>query len=244
MNWNGRQRNGVLGNIMACRETIQATKQRGSNEGGEWLLQKVDPEANSAAIISLVVPFGTWIDSLPGVELEKWLVWAMTYHAHRIRNWLGYAEDWTMMPADVCRSSEEIVRLGPKGRLPSTYLLPAEPRQKEAGPIVLDNGLEMIGVRLATVTYCKWNDKWYKVYYPKLPSQSAISRAVRLYLLSVILGRYIGSANDLMMYELVGLKSWLLYSTIGTGIAQHAGDTLFHLLLEPGIAEQLNGGST
>jgi hypothetical protein len=239
LNWNGKQKNGVLGDIQACRETIQATKQRGSMSDGEWLLEKVDPEENSAALISLVVPLTTWANSLPDVEKEKWLVWAITYHPHRIRQWLGYAEDWSMIPA-ACQG-KEIVRLGPGGRLPSLYLLPAEPRSKEAGPVVLDNGLEMIGQRLATVTYIKWNGEWYKVFYPKLPSQSAVNRAIRLWVISVILARYVGSTNELWMYELVGIKNWLLYDVIGEGIAKHAGDTLFHLLREPEIASQLNG---
>ena len=234
MNWNGKHKNGILGSITACRETIQATKQRGTaSEGAGWLLEKVNPEDHQAALISLVAPLTEWADSLPDAEREKWLVWAMTTHPRQIRAWMGYAEDWSMMPADVCRNTKEAVRLAYDGRPPHTYLLPAEPRSKEAGPIVLDNGLEMIGVRLATVTYVKWYDKWYKVYYPKPPSKSAVSRAIRLWLLGRLLGREITSTNDLLMYELQGVKSWLLYGTIKNGVAEQAGDVLFHLLLEP-----------
>ena len=234
MNWNGKHKNGILGSITACRETIQATKQRGmASEEAGWLLEKVNPEDNQAALISLVAPLTEWTESLPEDERQKWLVWAMTTHPVEIRQWMGYAPDWTMMPADVSRNIKEIVRLAYDGRLPHTYLLPAEPRSKEAGPIVLDNGLQMIGVRLTTVTYVKWYDKWYKVYYPKLPSQGAISGAIRLFLLGALLGREVTSTNDLMMYELMGIKSWLLYGTIGHGVAEQAGDVLFHLLLEP-----------
>jgi hypothetical protein len=52
-----------------------------------------------------------------------------------------------------------------------------------------------------------------------------------LYLLGVIVGRTITTTNDLMVYEMMGIKSWLLSES---GVAQHAGDVLFHLLVEPG----------
>ena len=245
MNWNGKQRNGILGSIAACRETIQATKQRASNEGGEWLLERVDPKEHSAALIGLIAPLTIWADALPEIEKEKWLVWAMIHHPIEIRQWMGYAPDWTMLPA-ACKRSKEIVRLGPKGRLPNVYLLPsnAPKNANMAAPIVLETGFETVGIQLKTCTYIKWydTDEWYKVYYPKLPSKSAVSRAIRLYLMGIILGRTVTSTNDLMMYELVGIKAWLLYGALKNGIAEHATDVLFHLLLEPEIAEQLSNG--
>jgi hypothetical protein len=243
MNWNGKQRNGILGSIAACRETIQATRQRGSAPNGGWLLEKVDPEEHSAALISLVVPFTEWANALPDVEREKWLVWAMTKYPVEVRQWMGYSANWTMMPNAVCKRFKEVVRLGPEGRLPSVYLLPGTPKNTSmVAPIVLETGLEAVGIQLKTCTYIKWHDEWYKVYYPKLPSKTAVSRAIRLYLMGIILGRTVASTNDLTMYELTGIKNWLLYGELTSGIAEHASDTLFHLLLEPGIAEQLPNG--
>ena len=236
MNWNGKHKNDILGSMASCRESIAQVKQRGSSPGAEWLLEKVDPK--STALICLVAPLTQWIDALPETERETWLLWAMGNRSEYIRDWLGYDSDWTMIPA-VCKGSEKLVCLAHVGRLPSTYLVPGEPRSKDAlGPITLDNGLEMEGIKLATVTYVVWNEQWYKVHYPKLPSKSAISRAIRLYLLGILVGRTITTANDLAVYEVTGIKSWTSYDTLVNGIAQHAGDALFHLLVEP---EVLNG---
>jgi hypothetical protein len=233
MNWNGKKKNETLGNISSCRESIAAAKQRGSvSPEAEWLLKQVDPEENKAALISLVAPLTFWADALPEEVRETWLLWAMG-HRTEIREWMGYAPDWSMIPAAVSKQRKNIVRLAHMGRLPSAYLVPAEPRNKDAGPITLDNGMSMQGIKLTTVTYVLWEEQWYKVYYPKMPSKSAISRAIRLFLLGILVNRIITSATDLMVYEMAGIKSWMLYGTLANGIARHAGDTLFHLLIEP-----------
>jgi hypothetical protein len=236
MNWNGTRKNQTLGGIASCRESIATVKQRGAAIEAEWLLKQVDPEENKSALVSLVVPLTSWANSLPDNERETWLLWAMGHRAEYVRSWLGYAPDWTMVPAAVSDKRENLVRLAHKGRLPSAYLIPAEPRTPDdIGPITLDNGMQVDGIKLATVTYAMLNGEWYKVYYPKSPSRSAISRAIRLYLLGILVGRPIASTNELMMYEMVGIKSWMLYGTIENGIATHASDTLFHLLVEPGV---------
>lgn len=245
MNWNGKKRNGVLGGVSACRESVAKTKQRGSIEGAEWLLEPVDP--NSAALISLIAPLNRWADAVPEDEREKWLVRMMIHRPIEIRQWMGYAEDWTMMPAEVCRKHEEVVRLAHTGKLPGIYLIPATPRQSDAekvGAIKLDNGWMVNGVKLATVTYVLMEGEWYKAYSPKLPSQSAVSRAIRLYLLGILLGRTLTSTKELRAYEMGGLKMWMSYGSMGeqdNGLAKHASDTLFHLLTEPEIEEQLDG---
>ena len=244
MNWNGKKRNGVLGGVSACRESVAKTKRRGSIEGAEWLLEPVDP--NSAALISLIAPLNYWADAVPEDEREKWLVRMMINRPIEIRQWMGYAPDWTMMPAAVCNKHKEVVRLAQKGKLPGIYLLPATPRQSDAervGAITLDNGWVVNGVKLATVTYVFREGEWYKAYSPKLPSDSAVSRAIRLYLLGILLGRTITSAKELKAYEMGGLKMWMSYGMgeLENGLAKHANDTLFHLLTEPEIEGQLDG---
>ena len=233
MNWNGKHKNDILGNLASCRESIAVTKQRGSSSPeAAWLLEQVNPGDNKTALICLVAPLTQWADALPETERETWLLWAMGNRSEYIRDWMGYAPDWTMIPAAAKR--ENLVRLAHVGRLPSAYLVPGEPRSKDAvGPITLDNGVPMEGIKLATVTYVMWDEQWHKVFYPKLPSKSAISRAIRLYLLGILVGRTITTTNDLMVYELTGIKSWMLYGPLVNGIAQHAGDALFHLLVEP-----------
>jgi len=238
MNWNGKHKNDVLGSLSACREQIASTKWRGSSSvAASWLLAQVDPERNKGDLVGFVTALSLWAETLPREECEKWLVWAMTNHPIEVRQWMGYAEDWTMMPAAVCKAGKNVVRLAYGGMLPAVYLVPATPRNADKiSTILLDNGVQMDGIKLATVTYVKWGEGWYKVYYPKPPSKSAIGRALRLYLLGVIVGRTVTTTNDLMVYEMMGIKSWLLSEN---GIAQHAGDVLFHLLVEPG--EGLNG---
>lgn len=237
MNWNGHAKNNVLGNLAACKESIATTKQRGSLEGAGWLLEKVDCERNQAAVIGFVSALGYWCDSVPEIEREKWLIKMMIDRPIEIRRWMGYAEDWTMMPADVCSKREEIVRLAQSSKLPGAYLLPATPRKSDAekvGIIKLDNGWMVHGVKLATVTYMLNKGEWYKVYYPKLPSKSAVSRAMRLYLLSIMVGRQVNTVKDLLVYEMMGIRRWMSYDgDIVNGLADHAGHTLFHLLLEP-----------
>ena len=246
MNWNGKAKNDVLGSISSCRETIAAAKQRGSSSPeAAWLLKQVDPEENKAALISLVSSMDQWVSSLPERDKEGWLLWAMTKRPIEVRQWMGYAPDWTMLPADVSKDYKNTVRLGSSGLLPNLYLLPKEPRESDkerAGKIVLpENGLVFTtGIELSTVTYVQWEKRWYKVYYPKLPSKSAVTRAIRLFLLGVLVGRTITSTTDLIVYELIGIKSWMLYGNGGelvNGIARHAGDTLFHLLLEPELMD-------
>jgi len=56
-----------------------------------------------------------------------------------------------------------------------------------------------------------------------------------------LVGRTLTSTTDLMMYELSGIKTWTSYGGAREGIAPHAGDTFFHLLVEPELGEQLNG---
>ena len=244
MNWNGKHKNDVLGSISSCRETIAAAKQRGSSSPeAAWLLKLVDPEENKAALISLVASMDQWVGSLDGVEREKWLLWAMIKHPIEVRQWMGHKPDWTMMPADVSKDYKNVVRLTHWGGLPHVYLVPREPRESDKekiGTVMLESGYAMTGVRLATMTYVQYNGLWYKVYYPKLPSKSAVTRAIRLFLLGVLVGRTITSTTDLIVYELIGIKSWMLYGNGGelvNGIARHAGDTLFHLLLEPELMD-------
>ena len=245
MNWNGKYKNDILGSIASCREQIATVKQRGSSSpGAAWLLNQVNPKENKADLIGLVTPLSLWIATLPRIECEEWLAWAMTNHPIEVRQWMGYAPDWTMMPAAVCKELKNIVRLGYGEKLPAAYLIPSEPRKQDAArieQITLDNGVQMDGVKLATVTYVKWGESWYKVYYPKLPSKSAISRAIRLYLLGIIVGRTVTSMNDLMVYEMMGVKSWMLFGNLENGIAEHASDALFHLLTEPVLGGELNG---
>ena len=245
MNWNGKHKNDVLGSLASCRETIAATKQRGmsSPEAG-WLLKNAGPSENKAAIISLVASLDQWVNSLPEAERETWLIWAMTNHPIEVRQWMGYKPDWTMMPAAVCKNPRGLVRLAHKGRLPSLYLLPKEPRDCDATylkPVLLENGMTMTGVELATVTYVRHKGVWHKVHYPKLPSKSAVIRAIRLFLLGSLVGRTITSTTDLKMYELSGIKSWMLYGDLENGIAKHAGDALFHLLVEPELERGSDG---
>ena len=245
MNWNGKHKNEIIGSITSCRENIATTKQRGSmSVAASWLLAPVDPEENVAALISLITPIDQWANSLDDRERETWLIWAMTHRPDEIRKWMGYADDWTMMPAAVVKDHEGLVRLAQPGRLPFAYLTPNSPRKQDAarvGPIRLENGVEVTGVELATVTYVLREGGWYKVHYPKMPSKSAITRAIRLYLLGVLVGRTLTSTTDLMMYELTGIKTWTSYGGAREGIAPHAGDTFFHLLVEPELGEQLNG---
>lgn len=246
MNWNGKHKNGVLGHILSCREQIATVKQRGSSsDAASWLLEKVDPEQHTAAIISLVSPMTTWADSLSEDERECWLVWAMTTHPGEIKEWMGYAEDWTMMPAEVCKNLDKVVRLAHKGRLPIYYLLPAEPRAQDlekAARTVVD-GIGARRIELATVTYIDWGGHWNKVYYPKLPSKSAVSRAIRLYVTGVLVGRTVTSTNDLWVYELTALKNWALYDgDIARGVSEPAARTLTRLVTEPEIVEQLPNG--
>ena len=235
MNWNGKHKNDVLGSLASCRETIAATEQRGlSSPEAEWLLEPANYDENRTAIISLVTSLDQWADSLPDVERETWLIWAMTNHPIEVRLWMGYKPDWTMMPAAVCKGDKVPVRLAHPGRLPSVYLIPREPRDtRVVGPIILDNGMRMTGKKMATVTYVLHNSVWHKVHYPKLPSRSAVTRAARLFLLGILVGRIITSTTDLKMYELSGIKSWMLYGDLENGIAKFAGDALFHLLVEP-----------
>ena len=243
MNWNGRHKNDVLGNVSSCRETIAVTKQRGSSSpGASWLLEKVDPEENRAAIISLVSSLDQWAGSLHDIEREKWLLWAMTRRPIEVLQWMGYADDWTMMPAAVSKNQKVLVRLAQPGRLPFAYLIPGEPRESDVerlGITLVHESPDLYGVELATVTYARYNSEWYKVHYPKYASKSAVTRAIRLFLLGVLVGRNITSTTDLMMYELTGIKSWMLYGNgdMVSGIARHAGDTLFHLLLEPELMD-------
>ena len=110
MNWNGKQRNGVLGNVSACREAISTAKQRGSvSEEASWLLNPVDPE--SAALISLVVPLNQWTEALPDTDRKDWLLWAMKEYPIEVRLWMGYKSDWSMMPAAVRAEPEDAVWL-------------------------------------------------------------------------------------------------------------------------------------
>jgi len=240
MNWNGKHKNDVLGSIASCRETIATTKQRGSSSpGAAWLLERVDPEENKSALISLVSSMDQWVGSLSERDREGWLLWAMTKHPI----WMGYAPDWSMMPAAVSKDYKNVVRFTHGGGLPVVYLVPGEPRKSDAdrvGPILVGPlNWPMDGVELATMTYVQHNGLWYKVYYPKLPSKSAVTRAIRLFLLGVLVGRTITSTTDLKVYELTGIKSWMLYGNgdMVNGIARHAGDTLFHLLLEPELMD-------
>jgi len=245
LNWNGKHKNGVLGHIMSCREQIATIKQRGSSsDAASWLLEKVNPENHTAALISLVSPLTTWAENLSDEDRERWLVWAMSTHPIEVRQWMGYAEDWTMMPAEVCRNASKVVRLAHKGRLPIYYLLPAEPRAQDiekAARTVVD-GVGAMRIELATVTYMDWSGRWNKVYYPKLPSKSAVSRALRLYVLGALLGRMVTTTNDLWMYEMTAIKQWALYDgDINYGVSEPAARTLTRLVTEPGIIEQLPG---
>jgi hypothetical protein len=247
MNWNGKHKNGVLGHILSCREQIAATKKNGSSsDAASWLLEKVNPEENTAALISLVSPMTTWAERLPDEDRERWLVWAMTTHPNEIKKWMGYAEDWTMMPAEVCRNVKDVVRLAHKGRLPIYYLLPANPRPQDIenhAVVSVMEGIEARRIELATVKYIEWNGGWYKIHFPKLPSKSAVSRALRLYALGALVGRTITSTNDLWMYELIAIKGWALYNgDIVNGVSEPVARTLTRLVTEPEIVEQLPNG--
>jgi len=240
MNWNGKHKNDILGSIASCRETIAAAKQRGmSSPDAAWLLERVDPEENKAALINLVVPMEQWADALPDKERNNWLIWAMVTHPIEVRQWMGYAPEWSMVPAAVQKDYARALRIMPDGCLPEVYFVPATPRQSDiekAEPITLDSGTHIKqGIKLASVTYALLPDGWYKVHYPRLPSRSAVNRAIRLFLLGVLVGRTITSTTELMVYEMHGIKSWRMQGNgeIIDGIAKRAGDTLFHLLLEP-----------
>jgi hypothetical protein len=239
LNWNGDKRNRVIGQVVACRNQIKQKKYWAHEDGEEKKLEPVDPEENKAAVISLCTEINEWADTLTEEDRQAFLVHAFKHHPRQIRPWLGYKPDWTMMPAAVCKRHNEVVRLAHKSSLPHTYLLPGKPTNPdEAGPIVLDNGLEMVGIRKTSAHYVKWKAEWYRVYYPKLPSKSAVNRAIRLYLVGILLGRYVESITELMVYELFGVRDWILLQD-RSQMAQESASTLFHLLTEPDIIGQL-----
>ena len=243
MNLNGKRKNGTLGEVMACREQMATALSRSyTSDEAAWLRDKVDPEFHNAALISLLVPFSKWIDHQDVDQKEKWLVWALQNKPNEIRGWLGYGDEWTMIPV-VCKGSSKVVRLANKNGLPQLYLVPATPRNGgEAIEITLPTGHKVMGLDKKTVTYAQVQGEWYKVFPAKAPSQSAISRAIRLYLLSILVGRSLTSTKDLFVYEMSGIKSWMLYGEIvgvHETVADRAASALWHLLTEPGLAAQL-----
>jgi len=243
MNMNGKKKNGALGEVMACREHIATALSRSyTSDEAAWLRDKIDPEFHNAALVSLIVPFGQWIDHQDVDQKERWLVWALKNKPDEIRGWLGYAGDWTMIPA-VCKEEKKVVRLANKNGFPLLYLVPSTPRNGvEPTEIVLATGHKVMGLEKKTVTYAQIKEEWYKVLLAKAPSQSAINRAIRLYLLSVLVGRTLTSTKDLFVYEMSGIKTWALYGEvvgIYEAVVDRAASALWHLLTEPELATQL-----
>lgn len=243
MNLNGKKKNGTLGEVMACREQIAIALSRSyTSDEAAWLRDKVDPEFHNAALISLIVPLSQWIDHQDASQKEKWLVWALKNKPDEIRGWLGYGDDWTMIPA-VCKEEKKVVRLANKNGLPLLYLVPATPRNGgEPTEIILPTGHRVMGLEKKTVTYARIKEEWYKVLVAKVPSQSAISRAIRLYLLSILVGRTLASTKGLFVYEMSGIKTWALYGEVvgvNEAVVNRAASALWHLLTEPELADQL-----
>lgn len=243
MNMNGKKRMASLGEVMACREHIAKALSRSYiSDEAAWLRDRVDPGFHNAALIGLIVPFSQWINHQHIDQKETWLVWALKQKPDEIRGWLGYGDEWTMIPA-VCKLSKKTVRLANKSGLPQLYLIPATPRNGgESTEITLPTGHRVMGLEKKTVTYAQVRGEWYKVLLAKTPSPSAISRAIRLYLLSVLVGRTLTSTKDMFVYEMLGIKSWALYGeAVGVNemVVDRAASVLWHLLIEPELADQL-----
>ena len=228
----------MVGDIKACREGIQRTKQRGhTSDAAAWLLEKIDVEHDQSTLISLIGPIAQWAERLTQDEKDEWLVWAFTHRQEHIRAWLGYAEDWTMLPAPVCKNLENAKRIAHKSGLPCCYLLPGLPQVKAkmngSTTITLDNGMALPGIKLRTITYVYYEDRWWKVYKPKQPSVSAVCRAVRLFILSVLAGRLVTTTKDLYKYEVMAIREWLMQGETSEIVGEVAARALYYLVTQP-----------
>lgn len=241
MDLNGKARNGILGKILACQEQIAVARQTGHNDN-EWLLKRADPQENQSTLIGFITPLVGWANSLTKEQQETWLVWAMRNRRDAIHSWLGYSKDWTMMPAP-CKGVKNLVRITRKSGLPELYLIPGNPRNPEAAQqIELANGYRALGIQLKATTYIQFQEGWYRVYYPKYPSESAINRALRLYVLSALVGRTLNSTKDLWVYEMAGIKTWMLHGfthTVEDTIKDDAKYALDRLVIDPDLVKNL-----
>lgn len=242
MDLNGKATNGVLGKILACREQIARARQTGHTDGNEWLLKRVTPIENQATLIGFITPLVGWAKSLTKEQREVWLVWAMRNRRDAIHSWLGYNKDWTMMPA-VCKGSKNLVRITRNSGMPELYLIPGNPRNPElATQIELANGYKALGIELRATTYVQFQEKWYRVYYPKYPSDSAVNRALRLYVLGALVGRILTSTKDLWVYEMAGIKTWALHGfthTVEDVVKDDAKYALDRLVIDPDLVKKL-----
>lgn len=241
---NGNAHNRATGKLLACREHIAVVQQRGYlSEEARWLLERIDPEQNAAALISFVTSLADWASTLENDEREKWIVWALKNQPDKAKKWMGYRPEWTMLPAPVAREYKKAHRVYNDNGMPKLYLVPGEPRDTSQKHIVtLENGDTGIGVKLATVTYLWFEQGWFKAYLPKRPSESAITRALRLFVTGVLVGRDVFTSNDLMVYEMIAIRDWALYGDgriVGERLCPEASYALRSLVAKPEMAAQI-----
>jgi hypothetical protein len=207
-------------------------------------LDKIDVEHDQSTLIGLIEPFAHWAKRITKEEKDTWLAWALQNRGDEIRAWLGYAEDWSMIPAPVLKDLAAAKRLTYKSGLPCCYLLRRNPRVQDKAngstTIELDNGAVLPGVKLKTITYVYYEDRWWRVYAPKLPSESAVCRALRLFVLSALTGRTINTTKAMYKYEVMAVREWLFQGVTQPEIVgEVAARALYHLVTEPEIVRQL-----
>lgn len=213
----------LLGEVASLRNQVARHRE------SEHKTSMVDWDTHKGIIIALCGSLQEWLgDMLP--QLRAWFIWAdRSIQAATIDLWLGYRNGWRKVPTEPY--VEDIANY---------YVRPARQPDIEKGTyrsVQNKSGIEE-HLYFKTVRYVRGQipsgpfiELWHKVVDRKCPSDSALLRCGRLWLVSQLLRRRVLTTRQLELAELLAIRGWLVDAT-GVALREGAIDVLRRLLVD------------
>lgn len=184
----------MIGHVMALRNDVRS--KNGMNERGK-------PTTTQLLAINLPLQ-----DLVGEYSVDVWYAWVKAeINPLTLNAWFKYDKDW-QMPAPVRKHKRQVESND------MTFFL--EMTRTPQGQLeTISKGT--FGVVTKTAKYVMTENKggtltpgvWYKLIKKPYPSKTALSRAMRLWLVSNALGRKIVSTKDLTRAEFMALRQWM-----------------------------------